>query len=306
MNYSVWLFLKKLLLFGLIVYCTDYSLGKLLEHYYLRMKATTPEYHTTYALNNADDDIIVFGSSRANHHYDPDPFEDKLNKTFYNTGRDGQGILFAYALLKNIMQRSDKSRIILLDLHPTEFNKNQEAYDRLSELLPYYYSNKAVQQVVNLKGPYEKIKSFSYLYRYNSLLLTILMHNTFPRLDNVDKGYDAIEKGNWDVQLIETSIESDIDSLEVQFFTDFVREAKNANYEVFVIVSPSYRKYNQLPKTITIAQKICKEMNVSFLNFNQDSVFLKNPKFFADPAHLNEEGAEFYSELVSDKLYTIR
>ena len=37
-------------------------------------------------------DLLVFGSSRANHHYVPEVFEDSLKLTFYNTGKDGSGI----------------------------------------------------------------------------------------------------------------------------------------------------------------------------------------------------------------------
>lgn len=303
MNPQLLHFLNKLALLGLVLFAVDFALGNLLEHFYFRINPSAPAYFTTYALNEADEEVIVFGSSRAQHHYDPTPFEDSLDKTFYNTGKDGHGILYSYAVLKSILQRSPKSRVILLDLNPNEFHSTQSDYDRLGELLPYYHTNKAVQEIVNLKGPFEKIKAHSYLYRYNSQLLTILMHNLGTSAgDYTEKGYEPIPDQVWKEQLKTFAQQEDIDSTEVRLFRRFIAEAKKANCEVYVIISPTYRKYRQQTRSTRIAQAICKEEGITMLDFNQNPVFLSNRSLFVDPTHLNEDGATLYSEIISAKL----
>lgn len=298
-------FLKKFSLLLVLIFATDFLLGNLLEYFYLRIKSSAPEYYTTYALNKAEEDIIVFGSSRAQHHYDPDPFEDNLHKTFYNTGKDGQGILYSYVVLKSILERSHKPQIILLDINPDEFHSNQEDYDRLTELLPYYHSNKVVKKIVDLKSPFEKYKAYSYLYRYNSLLFTIIIHNLSIKGDYTENGFEPIPDQVWNKELEEYSEEEQeeqIDSTEVKLFKNFLVEAQNANCEVYVVVSPTYRKYQQETHSTQIAEEICEDLGISMFNFNQDSRFLRNRMLFVDPTHLNEDGAELYSEIISSKL----
>ncbi|EJF08063.1 hypothetical protein [Pontibacter sp. BAB1700] len=304
MNSQFILFLKKLSLLLVILFASDFLIGNILEFFYFRIKSSAPEHYTTYALNKAGEDIIVFGSSRAQHHYDPEPFEDNLHKSFYNTGKDGQGILYSYVVLKSILERSNKPHIILLDINPNEFHSSQQDYDRLTELLPYYHSNDVVKQVVDLKSPFEKFKAYSYLYRYNSLLLTIIMHNLPIKGDYNTKGFEPIPDRKWSKKLEVYVAEENIDTMEVNLFRSFLMEAKKANCEVYVAISPSYRKYSTQTQSTQIAETICEDLGINLLNFNQDTVFLNNPLLFVDPTHLNETGAELYSKLVSNKLST--
>src|SRR5690606_34422454 len=291
-------FLKKLTVFLLIVFVVDFSLGKVLEHFYQEIDIPTPEQHTTFSIEHADTDIMVFGSSRAQHHYDPESFDDLPNTSFYNTGKDGQGIFYSWAVLKSVLHRKKDSGILILDLNINEFDKSQDSYDRLSELLPHYTEHEEIQDIVNLKSPFEEIKAISYLYRYNSKVLTIIKDNLFPKKDNMEKGYEPIPVVRRNLQLTVFEDAEAIDSLEVAAFVGFLKDAKAADQKVYVFVSPSYRQYLEEPQTIRIARDICRELNVPFISFHQDSLFLRNANYFDDPTHLNEAGAEIYSDKV--------
>src|SRR5690554_7167285 len=119
MRNSYLVFASKFALFLSIVFILDYSLGTLMEHYYFEIKALTPEQHTTYSIKYADADIMVFGSSRAQHHYDPEAFMES-SQSFYNTGKDGQGIFYSWAVLKSLIKRTNGKKIIVLDINPNE------------------------------------------------------------------------------------------------------------------------------------------------------------------------------------------
>src|SRR5690554_1597246 len=95
------IFAKKLSVFLLILFIVDFSIGNVLEYFYLKISTTTPEQHTTFSIEQADPGIMVFGSSRAHHHYDPEPFENLTKTSFYNSGKDGQGIFYSWAILKS-------------------------------------------------------------------------------------------------------------------------------------------------------------------------------------------------------------
>ena len=69
------------LLFGVVCqYLNDHSKGGGIKSRY-------------YVCKESNEDVLIFGSSRAKHHYVPDIIEDSLSMTCYNTGEDGNGII---------------------------------------------------------------------------------------------------------------------------------------------------------------------------------------------------------------------
>ena len=96
-----------------VVFILDFTIGKTLRYYYFKESSGT-HFRTTYAIEKTNADILIFGSSRANHHYVPAIFEDSLKMKFYNTGRDGNGIFFQLAVLKSILKRYTP-KIIIFD-----------------------------------------------------------------------------------------------------------------------------------------------------------------------------------------------
>lgn len=299
---SYLVFARKLGLFLLMVFVLDYSLGRLLEHYYFKIDALTAEQHTTYSVEHADADVMVFGSSRAQHHYDPEAFAS-FASSFYNTGKDGQGIFYSWAILKSLLKRSTSPKIIVLDINPNEFVKNQDSYDRLSELLPYYHEHDEIKDIVNLKSRFEKFKAISNLYRYNSKILTIVKDNLAPTDDHMENGFEPIEASNRNLELSEVDDQEIVDSLEIEAFVGFLKDAKEAGNEVYVFVSPVYRRYRGgMTTSMRITEEICKELNVPFFTYHEDSLFLRSPSYFSDPTHLNETGARVYSDDVCNKI----
>ena len=171
------LFLLKLVFLFSIVFVLDFSLGKLLNYYYFKQERGS-QYLTTFAAEQTKADLLVFGSSRANHHYRPDIFEKGLHLSFFNAGRDGNFLFYHYAILKAVLKRY-RPKVVILDFIHGEFSKNQDSYDRISSLLPYYRSHPEMRSVIELKSPFEKIKMFSSIYPNNSNLLIIAGGNAF-------------------------------------------------------------------------------------------------------------------------------
>jgi hypothetical protein len=90
-------FAVSIIILFLILLAFDRVGGAILRHYYFSQTSGS-WYRTTYSIDSTRADILVFGSSRANHHYVPEVFEDSLNMSFYNTGQDGNLILNNYAI----------------------------------------------------------------------------------------------------------------------------------------------------------------------------------------------------------------
>ena len=168
------LFLKMILITVLIL-VFDRGIGTLLAKYYFSQESGG-YFRTTYSIDSTSADVLVFGSSRANHSYVPEIFEDSLSLTFYNTGKDGNDILYNYAIFKAITKRYSP-HIIIFDIRPENLAYNAFEYDRLSVLLPYYDDHPEIADIVNLRSPFENIKQISSIYRFNSMIFRIAMGN---------------------------------------------------------------------------------------------------------------------------------
>ncbi|HEX2976628.1 MAG TPA: hypothetical protein VHO68_11890 [Bacteroidales bacterium] len=292
-------FLRLLLILSVII-LFDRIAGNILEKLYFRQKHG-PGYLTTYSIDSTEARILVFGSSRANHGYVPDIFVRELDRSFYNTGRDGTYILHNYAVFRSIMKRYSPEMIIF-DLRPDELQYNVKEYDALSLLLPYCKKHPEIRQIVDMKGPFEGTKRFSAAYTYNSLIFQIIMGNSGK------EGRYASSQGY--IPLKRTMSESIPDTVD---YSDFIpdqnkflalKEINNTcrlkNIDVYFIQSPVWR----INKRCVYWDIFCGDNNITYLDFSNNSLFLKHPEYFADKYHLNDEGAKVFSKLLTQLLRT--
>ena len=296
-------FIYKLVIFLAIVFILDFGIGNLLRYYYFRQESGE-QYRTTFAIDSVNADVLIFGSSRANHHYHPEIFESLLNMNFYNTGRDGSTLFYHYALLRGILNRYSP-KIIILDLNRATFRKEQASYDRLSSLLPYYRRHNEIRPVLEMKSRFEKIKLISSIYPFNSMILTIaagnMEFNKNRRSDN--KGYVPVYRILNEEMVIENdSIEYPIDKNTITAFEYFIRDCLNARVKLIIVCSPYYIKYLFSDYSSSVAKEISDKAGVCFIDFSQDPDFLCCPDLFADKSHLNDKGARLFSEMLIKKI----
>lgn len=296
------IFFRKLVLLVVILVAADWAMGKLLDHFYLRMKGGEAA-RTSYVMNTVTRDLLVFGSSRADHHYIPGILKDSLSFDGYNCGTDGQGILFHYCLLQSVMQRH-VPRVVILDLQPGEFAVSTISYERLAHLLPYYERHREIRSTVDLRSPFERIKCFSSLYRFNSFPLTILVNNLVRRNEQVVDGYMPLQ-GKYDGPLATAEgaeWDGPVDSVKLRYFSLFLETAARKGCKVYVFVSPIFMKFTQTPVSIRLAKDTCAKYGAGFFDYSQSPRFLENEGLFYDNRHLNGEGAREYTVLVSGNI----
>jgi hypothetical protein len=180
---------------------------------------------------------------------------------------------------------------------------DQNSYDRLSSLFPYYSTHPEIRSIVELKSPFEKYKLYSGIYPFNSSLFTIikgyLNFNSVPDY----AGYLPLNKRLNDT--IKTSQDSTvyaIDSCKLNIFRDFITACISRKITLYIATSPYFIKSPEADYSIRIGAKIPAKLNVPFFDLSRDSLFLNNPQLFADPGHLNDDGARLFSNYLIDKI----
>lgn len=300
-NNSYLLFFLRLGIFISTLFVLDRITGTLLRHYYFTQHSGTM-YRTTFSMESATPDIIIFGASRATHNYKPEVFERNLDMTCYNAGKDGTQILYHYAVLQSLLKRYTP-KIIILDISFKDLLRADENYDWLSPLLPYYKKHPEIRPVVDLKSYFEKYKLVSASYPFNSAILTIIKSNGMTSDEKGEKGYVPFEK-EWKGPLTPDVPRkpNKIDSVKLQYFEKFIEDCKNAHTRLYVMLSPLYIRFDNPPISLAAIREVCQHHNIPFYDYSGSIEFLTNPSLFHDRSHMNDKGATIYSEKVAKEI----
>ncbi len=248
-----------------------------------------------YVCKESNEDVLIFGSSRAKHHYVPDIIEDSLGMTCYNTGEDGNGIILCYGFLKMITQRYSP-KLIIYDV--TGFDMYEDDNMKYVDLMKPYYYEPGIDSIFWSVNPRTKYMMLSNLYRYNTTCLRIFGNYIHPMLD-YPKGYLPLNTVMDYEPELKKIRNANVDSLKIQYFEQFIRLAYEYNIILLCCVSPSYKAsfddtyYNPI-------KSLCLQYDVPFFYYAADPDISFNKYLFQDRTHLNDKGARlFTAKLVS-------
>lgn len=243
-----------------------------------------------YVCKESTEDVLVFGSSRAKHHYVPGVIEDSLKMTCYNTGEDGNGIILCYGFLKMVTERYSP-KLIIYDV--TGFDMDEDDNMKYLDLMKPFYYEKGIDSIFWSVEPKTRIMMLSSLYRYNTTCLRVIGNFIHP-LANYPKGYLALHKTMDYEPEIHDEINIKVDSLKLCFFNDFIHLAQKNSIELVFCVSPYYKAPIDDDRFRPIKQ-ICQQNNVTWLYWGSDSEIAFDKSNFQDRKHLNDKGARLYS-----------
>ena len=286
--------LFKIAAFFLIVVLLDLATGMVLS----RLTGCARGGDTArneYICNKTREDILVFGSSRAIHHYNPLIIADSLGLTCYNCGQDGNGAILNYGRYHLISQRYHP-KVVIYDVMPLYDLLTGEDNRKFLGWLRPYYDRPGIDSVFAWVDPMEKYKMMSRMYRYNSRFLQILSDCVRPAQEDALKGFQPIE-GTLDTLKINPEvIESpQLDSLKISCLKRMIDETDATRF-VFV-VSPYW--YGMDDRLIAPLRDLCRQRGILLLDFSNDPKYVHNDDYFIDGVHLNARGAdEFTRDLV--------
>lgn len=243
-----------------------------------------------YVCKESNEDVLVFGSSRAKHHYVPDIIEDSLGMTCYNTGEDGNGIILCYGFLKMIMQHYSP-KLIIYDV--TGFDMYEDDNMKYLDLMKPYYHEPGVDSIFWVVNPKTRYIMSSNLYRYNTTCLRVFGNYIHP-MTNYPKGYSALCKTiDYEPEII-NNILKPVDTVKICYFEEFIRLSKKNDIGLICCVSPSYKApsddeyYNSL-------KQLCKQYDIPFLYYGAYSDISFEKQYFQDRTHMNDTGARKYT-----------
>ena len=281
------------LFLGLVI--IDKGLG--LAFNYLRENAKGgATRRDNYICNEMTCDLLLLGSSRCEHHYNPLIFEDSLHMDCYNSGQSGNGIIVAYARYMMMCERKKKAMVIY-DITP-DFDL-LAGFDnhRYLTWLRSYYDKDYVRDIFASIDPTEKYKMLSQLYCYNSRFIEILIDYIHPISDPSIKGYvpllGEMDKSKINENEINKHCASYVfDPLKIRYIEKLIDQIGKDN--IIFTISPIW--YGIDSESYQPLVDICNEKGVRVLDFANDSKYVHNDIYFKDGKHLNGKGADAFSQ----------
>ena len=288
--------LRRALIILLILVVADRTLGSLIEHYFFTEKQGDSAV-TTHGVLYTNEDILIFGSSRASHHYNSELISQKTGLSCYNLGRDGMKIPYYEALLNSVLSYHTP-KLVILDLNLNDFEYQNEGEQRLTTVfMPYIHKNKNIHDLIYAQSK-EKcfLANISTLYRFNSLTVSILQHHLalgqkqFHGFEPLSGTMPKTAK----IRYIDNKNYEESQSLVVSF-ENFVKAARSKNIKLVVLISPGMKIH--MHNAIKTADSILRKYDL--IAYNYSDLFDRDAyNRFYDVGHLNQTGAIAFTDTV--------
>ena len=270
--------------------------------------------------NNVNSDILIYGSSRAAEHYNPEIITKELNHSTYNFGMEGCDMLGEYFRHLEFLRNNTKlPKLIIFNLdtniHTTNKKETKEDISKIyreDQLLPYMFFNP--KMYLNIKESH--IDGFNWasiyfpMYRYTGrkgILFDIL-----EKTEGRDRGfnpnnevYDPNKKKH-DINDVSGYNHFYLSKIRLSLLEKIIYFCKANNIEIVFVNSPSfytYKNYINYKEIIENNKKIANKHNIKYLDFS-DFPLNKDPKYFRNIMHLNEKGANVFSKMLCDSITT--
>ena len=294
--------MRKLLLFAFIFACLDLLSGFIFRYLAKNAKGGDTA-RNEYIANKMDAPILIFGSSRAVHHYVPQYFRNHFGLDCYNCGQDGMGIILFYARYKMITERYIPKIIIYDVLSGFDLEKGDN-YSYLGWLKPYY-EKQGVDSIFWNIAPNERYKMYSQMYRYNGKILQMLADNILIMREETDGYRPAYGTMDYEPSRLSDAVSVQFDSVKLYYWEKFIQECNEKGTKLFFTLSPFYGGSNAVDTTYSAIYDLSKKYNIPVINYFNDTDIVNQKDYFMDSFHMNYQGAEVFSKKISEELYSI-
>lgn len=260
--------------------------------------------NTAQALFSRKADVLILGSSRANHSFDCHILEDSLGMSFYNAGRDGQNMVYDAMVFFSYIERH-VPKIVILDIAGSMMDDIW--FSNLKDMNCYYGLAKPLDKIIDENSTWvERLKLKSNLYKYNNTWQWLLNAKMAASKEELD-GYRPMPVSNnspFQVRFVHAG-KPKIDKRCLSYLEKIRKACQEHHISLILTYSPTLVVCKSGGEEEWL-KKYSEQTGVAFYAFGKDKNFYEHPEYFYDPTHLNAKGAnaftkEFVKRLKSQK-----
>lgn len=298
-------FILKTIVLAIIVIGIDFLVGKTCSFMMTHVVGGDTKRMNTIA-DELKDDFVIFGSSRAIHHYDPLIIQDSLGMDCYNAGRNGNGIIFSYGQYKLLSSRYHP-RIIIYDVE-INFDLTDDDKTKYLDWLKRYYERPGIDSIFWSVDKTMRFKMLSQMYRYNGTIISFASDCVNPMQDDI-KGYRPLDGEMKYEPMAKANDEKEneivYDSLKLAYWQRLVTDCKNSGTTLVFALSPLYKAKPQDAEKFRLLIDMAKKNGIPFINHYADTTYSTKREYFEDSYHMNRQGATAYTKAVIKEIREI-
>lgn len=294
-------FLIKLVVFGALLFGIDRGVGAAMSYFSNHAIGGYVAHHN-YMNNELSKDVLIFGSSRAVHHYDAKMIEDSLGMSCYNCGQDGGGIILNYGEWLMIKEHC-QPKLIIYDFEDSfDLYEGAPGAKFLGWLKPFY-DRDGIKDIFEAVDKTEKWKMMSMMYRNNGKALQIMSDYLYPVYKVDPYGFVPMDLQLDTLQIRKTGVKvkkpiPQVDNLKFGFLEKFIKSVGDT--KLVFAVSPMW--YGKDERRLVPIIEICKKYNIPLVDYSNDVNFVHHNEYFYNGTHLNATGAEEFTKVFIDSI----
>jgi hypothetical protein len=210
-----------------------------------------------------------------------------------------------------LLSRGTAAKIFVLNMDITDMVSSN--ISPVIALAPFWGESDEVDEILRRSTSHADLRFLSSSYRFNSRALPLMANLIFGRERAPTDGFSPINRvidgsqqvligGDWFLKSA-----AEMDPFKMSLYRSFLRAAQDLGIRVMVVVGPRYwpDEFEQDPRSGPVARlaSVARTEGAEFFAVDgfENEIF-SNRSIYADPAHLNEEGARLYSELLAQEI----
>ena len=254
-------------------------------------------------------DILIYGSSRAWVHFNPQMISDSFRVSCYNLGIDGHRFLLQHFRHGVYMNNNRPPHTIIYSIDISTLSKETELYN-YEQFIPYMLFDAGIEKATR---PYKGFNTLDFLlplFRYSGkkdLIQSVLLKED-DKHGGRYKGYMARDlTWNGDLRTAKENMGNYTIVIDKQIqnkFEGFLKDCKNKGISVILVYSPEYVEgqlfVSNRSEVIKTFSNLAATYNLPWYDYSSHSISFQQ-KYFYNASHLNKAGSiQFTKALISD------
>ncbi len=262
--------------------------------------------------------VLVLGSSRAQFQVIPSILDRRLAARTFNAGLKGHDFLYSAALYDLWLHRHPPPRAVVLTVDVESLLQRPNEAAAAQVLAPYIGESELLREILYSDGPQKRFEYVLRSYRYNGKVLVILK-NAFRHTDPAFDGFIPLQGPlpSGDRSVIKNALDQDEPAIvyarrpfwdmKLKILRDLGARALSQHTLVLLVHAPLYGQ-DLAAHAIWIERMkalVAATPGIQFVDLCEAARpdAYPNPRqLFNDVNHLDEEGAQIFTNSIADEL----
>jgi len=308
-------FLVKVAIFAVCVFIGAWGLDYIICRGILKMDETRFQDYAAMIKGNVDSDIIILGSSRAKHHYNPAVIDSICHTRSFNFGMGGYPFNMFVLKYKLYREHNPKPSLIILNLeigtlkHGKDIRKRHQS----EQFFPLVYDKQMRTELRKVGYGFKELNVPMYrMFGHYTVIKDGLLEfcGVKHTKDRTYKGFFPLTS-DWDGTELR-KMESKTINIEPEVVHDieqFLSECKAEGVEVVLVNSPLYveahKVYTNYDEGDSLFRHEADLFNFKYWDFNTLCDINTDSNNFVHATHLNMYAANKFTAILCDSLKTL-